>query len=104
MLCATAGVFNGVMDEMQFRSPWYRKYDWFNPLKSWMYKWENSGGVRVVCLKAPWYYLFIYKPQYQEKFMYSSTLLVFTTDAWHFCKSMVFTCYEVSGDWILPYV
>lgn len=95
ILCFSAGIFNGGMDDIQFRDSWLKKYDWFNPLKSWVYKWKTLGGVRVICTKAPWYYLWLYKPDYVEKFPYSSTILVFTTDGWHGLKWLCFTCFEV---------
>lgn len=95
LLCLSAGIFNGGMDEIQFRDSWLKEYAWFNPNKSWMYKWKTSADVRIVCTKSPWYYLGLYKPDYVEKFPYSSTVLVFTTDGWHGLKWLTFTCYEV---------
>jgi hypothetical protein len=33
--------------------------------------------------KVHWWYLWMYKPEYIEKFPFSSTVLVFLTDKWH---------------------
>ncbi len=58
--------------------------------------WKNKWYWSVNGLRAPfsgWYYPF-FKPAYKEAFPYSSTILVFLTDSWHFYKFMMFWCYE----------
>ena len=45
--------------------------DWWNPQKSWKFKWKNGD------------------PKQGEKFWLSSTWLVWTTDAWHLFKSLM---------------
>lgn len=55
------------------------KTNWWNR-DSWMNKWDTIWPVNF----NHWWYFGFYTPQYKEKFMFSSTILVFLTDAWHF--------------------
>lgn len=71
--CILAGVFNAIMDTLQFRfntsifKGWRDQF--WNPELSWMNKWK--GGDK----------------KNGERFPLSSTVLVFTTDGWHLMKS-----------------
>lgn len=52
--------------------------------KAWLNKWKlDENGALIPCIKAPWYYLGLFRPEYEERFMFSSTFLVFLTDAEH---------------------
>ena len=56
-------------------------------VNSWKNKWKlNDKNEIIVQHKRLWYYLFIFTPNYVEKFPYSSNLLVWLTDFWHFSK------------------
>jgi len=88
-----AGAINGLMDKLQFRNTEFsKKYPWFNPDISWILKWEHP--LKISSSKK-WYYLWLHKTQFNEKFPYSSTVLVFVTDGWHFLKWVLFTIYEI---------
>lgn len=76
ILVGLAGFFKAVMDKLQFhwhRSIFYRDRMRFNPLfwnpqLSWENKYELGSSYKV------------------EKFKFSTTLLVFLTDAWHLAQ------------------
>jgi len=55
-----------------------------NKEEDWMDKWDTETGELVPLEKAPKYYLGLHKPIFKEFFPYSSTILVFITDGWHF--------------------
>ena len=63
-----------------------RLYKWMNPRVSWYNKWKLKDGKLIPLDEAPFYYLWLYNPKYKERFIYSSTFLVFLTDAWHLAK------------------
>lgn len=74
---AFAGIANACMDVLKTRR-WcsslfriFRKDDWFNPAVSWRNKWKNGD------------------PLQGERFLGSSTFLVWLTDAWHFLKMIM---------------
>lgn len=49
-------------------------------------EWKNKYKLIDGKLQPPtnqWWYLNLYKPKYQEKFPFSTTVLVFLTDRWH---------------------
>jgi hypothetical protein len=48
-------------------------------------EWRNKYAVGYLPFTGK-YYLGLYKPRYKEKFMYSTTILVFLTDKWHFAN------------------
>lgn len=69
-----AGFFKGVMD-----------YEMYNHIfKTWLKKYKLEKNKLIKDTKKYWYYLWIYTPKYKEKFVYSTTFLVFLTDRWHF--------------------
>ena len=76
VLVSIAGIFKAVMDALQFHyftSIFFSKNSSFwNPQDSWKNKWKED-------LKT-------------EKFLFSSTILVFLTDAWHLFQSGLIFC------------
>lgn len=76
ILVVVAGIFKAVMDTLQFHyftSVFLPKNPLFwNPSLSWMNKWKSD-------LKT-------------EKFLFSSTVLVFLTDAWHLFQAGLIFC------------
>lgn len=91
ILIVSASVADAIMDTIQFRLSSSRlpQNRWWNPQFSWYMKWKMTNeGCIIPNTKRPWYYLGLYKPTFVEKFMWSSTILVFTTDAWHMGKSL----------------
>jgi hypothetical protein len=75
------------------------KGDYFNKQKSWKFKWKIKDGELIPATKGDnWWYFGIIKPRYKEKFIFSSTLLVYTTDFWHlaqfvFLKTLIIGVY-----------
>lgn len=51
--------------------------NWFNPQVSWTYKYKNND------------------PKQGPKFIGSTTIFVWLTDAWHFFQSLMLTSYEL---------
>lgn len=80
-----SGYFNGTMD-------WIKKFKLDS--ESWLNKWETDHNGLIQPAKSYWYYLGLYKPEHEESFPYSSTILVFLTDEWHWNKFKMFLCYE----------
>lgn len=73
ILIVIASYFKGKMDTIMFRG---RNIGWKN-------KWKlTADGKLKYYKKKDWYY-FGHYPLYEEKFVYSSTILVCFTDAWH---------------------
>lgn len=88
ILVTLAGIFNAVMDKIAFNysssifknlNPrfWNLKESWKN---QWKWPLEPFTGR---------YYFGLYKPRYRENFPYSSTVLVWMTDAWHLAKAIM---------------
>lgn len=83
---------------------------WWDPMKSWKNKWKSP-------LQPPtkkWYY-FGFLPENEEKFPFSSTILVFLTDAWHLAKFLMLIFISLSivlynpiispmVDWFIYYI
>jgi hypothetical protein len=77
------GLFEGIMDKLQFhynKSIFknFKNKQFWNPKISWKNKWKNGDKDKG------------------EKFLFSSTLFVFTTDAWHLAKFFRNLCIVVS--------
>jgi hypothetical protein len=77
------GLFDAVMDKIQFhynKSIFknFKNQQFWNPKLSWINKWKNGNKKNG------------------EKFLFSSTLFVFTTDAWHLAKFFRNFCIVVS--------
>ncbi len=83
VLLFLAAVSNSVMDVLQFRysasvfakPPFQQQF--CNPQLSWKNKWKNGN------------------PAEGESFLGSSTIWVFTTDAWHLAQFCMFTFFEL---------
>lgn len=60
----------------------------FPKSSSWENKWYMPHSHLIPNKKKLWYYLYLYAPQYKERFPYSSTFLVFLTDKWHLIESV----------------
>ena len=74
-----SAVCKAIMDTLQFH---YEqsifandKSEFWNPLISWKNKWKNGDKLQG------------------EKFLFSSTIFVWTTDAWHFFQSIMLTSF-----------
>ena len=80
-----AGYFNGWMD-------FIKKLNLDS--ESWLNKWELDHDGKRIPVIYDWYYFGLFKTKYEEKFPYSSTILVFLTDQWHFKKWCMFLCIE----------
>ena len=50
--------------------------------EDWKNKYKVVDG-KLLQPKNHWWYFGLYKPKFQEKFAFSSTILVFLTDRWH---------------------
>ena len=83
ILICIAGIFNACMDIIKSRWVWsifrnVKNQQWFDPSISWKNKWKD-GDI-----------------QKGEKFLGSSTVFVFVTDFWHFCKFLMLLCISFS--------
>lgn len=59
---------------------------------TWKNKWKLDTNNKIIPnTKRPWYYLWMWKPMYIERFPYSSEFLVFLTDPWHRFKTLKIT-------------
>lgn len=87
VLVFIAGYCNGTMD-------FIKKFNLDS--ESWLNKWELDENGKVKPARYYKYYLGLFKPEHEEHFPYSSTILVFLTDAWHLMKWIMFTCLEAS--------
>lgn len=86
-----AGICNAFMDKLKVwhdskwinlsKEHWF--YKWGNPNVSWKNKYQLLDGYIIKDGRRKWYYLWLMKPDYKEKYPFSTTLLVFLTDAWH---------------------
>lgn len=79
-----AGALNATMDVLSFRyntsifSKYPKLQSFFNPEKSWVNKYKDNN------------------PNLGPKFFGSKTFLVFLTDAWHLCKTLMITLFTLS--------
>ena len=66
---------NEVKDPTSFfgQQSWVRKYK------------QNLDGTLIKAPENNWYYK-LFKLQYREKFLFSTSLFVWVTDYWHFCQ------------------
>lgn len=79
ILMIFGGIFNACMDVLKHRYPIsifsnWKNQKWIDPSLSWPNKWKNGD------------------PDQGEKFIGSSTFLVWLTDFWHFSKFMMLLC------------
>ena len=92
ILIALAGALNATYEILfvNFNQSIFKNLnpEYWDPNKSWVYKWASPFPQKA---ESRWYY-FGYLPRYKERFPYSSTVLVFLTDAWHLFKSLMLGC------------
>lgn len=85
ILFLISGLLNALMDLSsegnRLLKPKYHK------TKSANNKWELNNGKLIPYTGSGLKYFF-FKPKYKEKFLYSSTWFVWTTDFWHFVKML----------------
>jgi hypothetical protein len=88
ILVLLAAMVNAIMDKLafNFNSSVFKDLDpkLWNPKESWKNKWRIPMELSI----HDDYYLGLYKPPYQESFPFSSTFLVWLTDAWHLFKAL----------------
>jgi hypothetical protein len=87
ILCLVLGIVDAAKDIITFRfkqSVFYNldRHFW-DPLVSW----KNKYKTPLTPFKPKWYYPFL-APKLEERFPFSSTMLVFLTDAWHLLKAL----------------
>lgn len=88
------GYLNGKMDRWSWKTHLSSDYWWGN--NSWKNKWALDFQGNPIKINAQhWYYFGWYKTDYVEKFPFSSSILVFTTDGWHLSKFLMFTILEL---------
>jgi len=54
--------------------------------------WKKKYADPLLYSKNHWWYLGLYKPTYDERFPFSTTLLVFLTDSWHRNQFFMLRC------------
>ena len=93
LLLFIAGIFDAARDLISFRyaqSIFYKLNPYFwDPERSW----KNKYRMPFEKGEPLWYYFNLYTPMFKEKFPYSTTALVFLTDAWHLLKALVLICF-----------
>jgi hypothetical protein len=104
ILFLIAGISNGFMDAIKFRSDvLVFKGAWWST-GSWTNKWRlNSLGGLIVQHRKLWYYGWYFTPKFVERFPYSSTVLVAWTNAWHFFQMLMLTSFKLAVCLLLPY-
>lgn len=72
------GISDGLAHDLNFDDSWWSNH--------WKNKYKRDGDYPEILLPyhSKWYYLGLHTPEFEERFPYSSTVLVFITDAWHF--------------------
>ena len=74
--------FNELEDECMHNT-WIHHKKFLNSRLSWKNKWKvDKNGSLIINHEKKWYYFGI-NPSFKEKFLYSSTALVFLTDGEH---------------------
>ena len=91
ILCLVLGIVDAAKDIITFRfkqSVFYNlNRQFWDPLVSW----KNKYKTPLTPFKPKWYYP-VLAPKLEERFPFSSTMLVFLTDAWHLLKSTMIVC------------
>lgn len=112
LFIVSGGIIKAFMDlSSEGNLPYTGKF--WSKEESWKNKWKVVGKDAL----APshkgdhWWYLGIIKPKYKERFPFSSTILVFTTDFWHlaqffFLKSIILGAFlfePISGNPLIDF-
>lgn len=102
----SAGAFKAISDSIQHtekevRRPWWQKNGAlkYRHRKIIVPKPEGGYYKRAEPIGPPmshWWYLGLIKTAYMERFPFSSTALVFLTDAWHFFNWMQYRCFHLA--------
>ena len=79
------------------------KFTGKNMYKNRSESWTGKYSYKLEPSPYLWYYLFLYKPKYKERFPYSTTALVFLTDYWHFMQFIFLNCLFAGFCLLLPY-
>ena len=91
ILIALAGICNALYEIIfvNFNNSIFKNLNplFWDPQQSWIFKWKQP----YLPAEKKRYYFGLY-PRYQERFPYSSTILVWITDAWHLVKAIILTC------------
>jgi len=92
ILSLLLGIIDAAKDIITFRykqSIFYNlNHQYWDPLISW----KNKYKVPLSPYKKKWYYFNLYAPSLEERFPFSTTCLVFITDAWHLLKTLYILC------------
>lgn len=95
------GVLVGVMDTVSFHYTTSifadSKSTFWNPDESWKNKYQVNTEGELTTAPNTWYYR-TFDLKYKERFPLSATALVFTTDAWHLSKALLWMIVRV---WIV---
>lgn len=86
ILISIAAIFKALMDKSAIDAV---SNPWWNKSQSWKNKWAIGLPLQE---KKLWYYLWLWTPKYKERFVYSSTILVFITDGWHLAQFFFLGC------------
>ena len=86
ILIVLAAFFKGKMDYIMFR----------NKNIGWKNKWKLTAEGKLRYYKGKDWYYFGHYPKYEEKFPYSSTILVCFTDSWHKYQFFMLRCIYLS--------
>ena len=101
LLLILAGISKSFMD-LSSENNIPLKGNFWNKSKSWKSKWKTKGTMLVKASKGDnWWYLGIINPRYKERYPFSSTALVFTTDFWHLSQGF-FLKFIILGVYFLP--
>ena len=93
VLLVLSGVFKAVMDlssEHRFREEFWNKNE------SWHLKWKTDNNFNLTGSGKHWWYFGLHRTRYDERFPYSSTILVFLTDGWHLFQFLFLSCLELA--------
>lgn len=77
----------------------------YDPDVIWKNKWKCLDSFPMDRHTNHWWYFGLYKPDYQERFPFSSTILVWMTDSWHFAQAVSYTSWQLAlainldGEW-----
>lgn len=95
-------IFFNELEDKSIKSAWHHYTKFFNTNESWRNKWKLDIFGNLIPYKKRWYHFWIY-PKYEERFPYSSTLLVFTTDGEHlfqYIKNLSLLAAFLSINWM----
>ena len=83
-----------IFDELEdkcIRNNWNIHPQFFNSKYTWKNKWKLDSNGDLIPYGLKWWHFGIY-PKYEERFPYSSTILVWLTDPEHFFQEIKHIC------------